>query len=310
MSWLYLPAAAADCLPADCLAGEPSATLSASPTASKSSRPASVTAISMTGQSGTTLRPSTGNPGLDMWTLSLVDFPASPTATPGSGPAPMTAEISGLTHSASFAQYDPNGACWRTSQLSLLTTTSKPYSEAWPKAGLILRGIAFRLHRSARRMAAIGFGLWPTPTVPNGGRQPRGGMSRTGMTLDGKKRQVDLFFAVKQVERAIWPTPRAVEWKANEYQQKGKHKWLTLTGAVRQWPTPHAEEKSQHNSRDNGMALSAAVTEDKDGLLVGPGGSLNPPWVEWLMGWPIGWTDCAPLATDRFHSWLQQHGDY
>jgi hypothetical protein len=29
------------------------------------------------------------------------------------------------------------------------------------------------------------------------------------------------------------------------------------------------------------------------------GGKLNPTWVEWLMGWPIGWTDCEPLATDK-----------
>lgn len=27
-----------------------------------------------------------------------------------------------------------------------------------------------------------------------------------------------------------------------------------------------------------------------------------------LMGWPIGWTDCAPLATDKFHAWQQAHG--
>jgi len=24
------------------------------------------------------------------------------------------------------------------------------------------------------------------------------------------------------------------------------------------------------------------------------GGKLNPEFVEWLMGWPIGWTDCGP----------------
>jgi hypothetical protein len=36
--------------------------------------------------------------------------------------------------------------------------------------------------------------------------------------------------------------------------------------------------------------------------------SLNPNWVEWLMGWPIGWTDLRPLATARFHNALHLHG--
>ncbi len=38
---------------------------------------------------------------------------------------------------------------------------------------------------------------WPTPTVPNGGRQPKNGMSMTGITPDGKKRQVDLQWVAK-----------------------------------------------------------------------------------------------------------------
>jgi hypothetical protein len=39
------------------------------------------------------------------------------------------------------------------------------------------------------------------------------------------------------------------------------------------------------------------------------GGQLNPPWVEWLMGWPIGWTDLRPLETDRFHKWPNSHSE-
>jgi len=40
------------------------------------------------------------------------------------------------------------------------------------------------------------------------------------------------------------------------------------------------------------------------------GGRMNPAWGEWLMGWPIGWTDRMPLATDKFRLWLQKHGEY
>ena len=40
------------------------------------------------------------------------------------------------------------------------------------------------------------------------------------------------------------------------------------------------------------------------------GGQLNPEWVEWLMGWPIGWTDLKPLEMGKYLSWYQQHLPY
>jgi hypothetical protein len=46
-----------------------------------------------------------------------------------------------------------------------------------------------------------------------------------------------------------------------------------------------------------------------DGLQTQVGGKLNPEWVAWLMGWPIGWASFAPLEMDRFQSWLQQHSE-
>ena len=39
-------------------------------------------------------------------------------------------------------------------------------------------------------------------------------------------------------------------------------------------------------------------------------GQLNPDWVEWLMGWPIGWTDLKPLETDKFQQWQHLHGKH
>jgi hypothetical protein len=84
---------------------------------------------------------------------------------------------------------------------------------------------------------------WPTPCVPNGGRQPKGGsMTITGQTPDGKKRQVDLNFAVRQ-----WPTPRA---SANENRttrnapSHGNGHGKTLAGEVMEWPTPTAHGNS------------------------------------------------------------------
>lgn len=42
----------------------------------------------------------------------------------------------------------------------------------------------------------------------------------------------------------------------------------------------------------------------------GKNGRLNPEFVEWVMGWPIGWTGVAPLETGKFREWQQQHGAY
>lgn len=36
----------------------------------------------------------------------------------------------------------------------------------------------------------------------------------------------------------------------------------------------------------------------------------NPSCSEAVMGWPIGWTELAPLETGRFQQWRQQHGGF
>lgn len=46
-----------------------------------------------------------------------------------------------------------------------------------------------------------------------------------------------------------------------------------------------------------------------DDLSTQVGGQLNPPWVEWLMGFPIGWTGLRPLETRKFRQWLDSHGE-
>ncbi len=34
-----------------------------------------------------------------------------------------------------------------------------------------------------------------------------------------------------------------------------------------------------------------------------PSGSLNPRFVEWLMGFPIGWTEQEPIESIDFDAW-------
>jgi hypothetical protein len=77
-------------------------------------------------------------------------------------------------------------------------------------------------------------------------------------------------------ESGLWPTPCARDYR----------------GVFR---TERGIQRRQESRR--GIPLNEAV-----------GGLLNPEWVEWLMGWPIGWTALSPLETDKYREWLQQHG--
>jgi hypothetical protein len=58
-----------------------------------------------------------------------------------------------------------------------------------------------------------------------------------------------------------------------------------------QFPTPTKDDtghRTKHYAQ-GGTALSMVA-----------GGPLNPTWVEWLMGFPIGWTELPPSATPSF----------
>ena len=79
------------------------------------------------------------------------------------------------------------------------------------------------------------------------------------------------------------------------------------------WPTP---VKSDYAARRpskgwQGSDLPSVVWTKSGGLEnpSKPPAKLNARWVEWLMGWPPGWTKLNPLVTDKSPSALQQHGD-
>jgi hypothetical protein len=74
-------------------------------------------------------------------------------------------------------------------------------------------------------------------------------------------------------------------------------------GLSQTYPTPCANVTSPR-----GKAAQARKGNPMDTLPNVVGGVPHPHLSEWLMGWPKGWTDLKPLATDRFHLWLQQHG--
>ncbi len=93
-------------------------------------------------------------------------------------------------------------------------------------------------------------------------------------------------------------------------------RWGMMRGGVC-WERTMSEPPT--NVRDSGLLLPTPTASEHKYRLKGntqqsrclnalAGGKLNPTWVEWLMGWPTGWTDCAASVTDKYRQWLQQHG--
>jgi hypothetical protein len=76
----------------------------------------------------------------------------------------------------------------------------------------------------------------------------------------------------------------------------------TMVGRKMTYTTPTA-----HNSKETNAPSES--TRNTPSLAAQAGGKLNPTWVEWLMGWPLGWTDLKPLETDKYHCVQQKHGE-
>lgn len=144
---------------------------------------------------------------------------------------------------------------------------------------------------------------------------PKSGMMQNGIIY----RLPQLVRFTKEIGCLLLPTCRSKESGDYQYSNgiKGM-KVLTLTGVVKLFPTPRAQEKCQYNSKDKGIALSRMVkmypTPTKQDNR-GKGkykfdksyfvdkkviGQLNPNWVEWLMGFPIGWTELDALGMQLF----------
>ena len=141
------------------------------------------------------------------------------------------------------------------------------------------------------RTSAIGSGLWVgTPTMGDAlGSTGRSERFRT-------KTPTPLEFVNK------WPTPTStLGTKGGRVTPAKAREGGTLIEALSartMWRTPSAmlvEPKSTVVK-----LTGRKPTDPQVGLADQVGGKLNPTWVEWLMGWKLGWTDLKPLATDKF----------
>lgn len=274
-------------------------------------------------QSGTTCGLSTAARGRVSLTLSAAGSRARTSARPARVLELMEREAdSGGRWRELSVRFDRVSSSWRTHQC-LFDEVLPESSVILPRWGMIRRGVCWERMTAARHTRGSGSGFWPTPTVHgNNNRKGLGAKSGTGLATaaklwttpcasDGRRggkitknmTGTSLAQQVKTPEK--WPTPRASDGKrmgtAPKDWKRGKGTGNRLRDFIHLCPTPTVQDAKNNGgpsqSQRNTPPLNAVA-----------GGALNPPWVEWLMGWPIGWTGLQPLAMDRFRTWCSWRG--
>ena len=274
MSWLFSQVLVEEYSAALCLDGEQSVQSSGNPTQQAYCAPDKMTVFSRISQFGMTFKPLTVSHGEDLLTLYLEDSRAkiSQEREKAQGLTEKKAEC-GEKWRGSFTKYDPDTSLWKTHQCSLLGDL-EPFSETWPQWGLMRNGECWEQQTLGPTTKGTESGLleknWPTPCATD-----YKGAGKTGDLRDRLDYAVERGATKSKIY--TWPTPRT----------KG------MCGGSGAW-----------------QQLKANTTIEEARLMgAGNGGKLNPTWVEWLMGWPLGWTDLKPLETDKSLFAPQQHGD-
>ena len=174
--------------------------------------------------------------------------------------------------------------------------------------------LIMKLRLSERRTEGNGSRLWRTP-----GAQDSEGRGTYASEAALRKRLANghQLLLTEQVKfQGMWPTPDTQNGRDGSKTRKalkGRH-GLSLHHAVSIWPTPTARDykdgtaQSCQNVPENGL-LGRAVhsrkilgggtehAQESGESSAGAGGQLNPTWVEWLMGFPLGWTDLNASET-------------
>lgn len=201
---------------------------------------------------GPTPSRSRGGPPTDLFGQALV--PVNPSRPPASVPDTTTLVTCGPPSTSSSVPEGPRLSLASKLQERLGTIGSPEYMLTWKRRVIayrktpteITRLTIFRLQASARRTSGNGCIGWPTPMAGSPATEE---YNEAGNT-DSSRKTVALLSG--------WPTPRS-----EDSEQTGAHRGNsdTLNSASKTagWSTPRANEGCQHNSQDNGMALSRQV---------------------------------------------------
>jgi hypothetical protein len=319
MSWLYSQALVEEYLADTSLDGEQSAPLSGNPTPQAYCAPDKMTAFSRLSRFGMTFAPLTDIHGEELSMSSVVDFHVKTFQRQEKAQVLMESEVEcGEKWRGSFVKFDQDMSLWKTHQCSLLGDLEE-FSETWPQWGLMRNGECWEQKTLERRIRGTESGSelskWATPTTMDK-LPPKSAQAlhkEATQARPNRSKPANLRDQVSNMH--MWPTPVHSEARQGlQIRREGKKGTQTsLSTAVLTWLTPvcqdsrhattrHLDPKNQHWKSNLGEVV---MSLEKPNI----GGRLNPTWVEWLMGWPLGWTDLKPLEMDKSLFVRQQHGE-
>ena len=210
--------------------------------------------------------------GLDCEQLTLfpADSRASHLVLPGSEEARKMTVTSGRKCLELYHKSGPLGSLARMLLGSSTWRSTRCYL-TWKPSATPARRLLFRLVPSTHRTGGTDVPLLPTMTAQD--YKHRGPNSR----------QQGLPEYVR-----MWPTPRA-----NDAEKRGHIANDPRNGlpAAALYATPLARDYRTGSKKRYGDPKRTRNLNDQIG------GQLNPTWVEWLMGFPLGWTDLNASET-------------
>lgn len=253
---------------------------------------------------GRIYEPSTASLGVDSWICSLAATRASHSAPLASALGLMIRVTSGPSTTGLLMRYSRRDASSKMSQLTFLSATSTSSSQASKERVIELRKCLLARKKSAQVTNAIDFSSWPTPDA-SAHKYRLQGDSQQSKSLEPTTRN--------------WPTPKALSGGAESAGSSYRDADKTLNAQGRNWPTPtNTDAKSSSGSNpdwNHGETLTDASRSFRQGPTTSTHGDqcsqkcrrLNPLFVEWLMGWPLKWTDAySDFDSREMESYLRK----
>jgi hypothetical protein len=175
----------------------------------------------------------------------------------------------------SFAKLSPDGSwlkMYQGSSQAIMGGSWEEFLETWP-ANFLMRGReCYQRPEWEPRTLDDEYSFWRTPSASeadHGGPNARD--SKGGLHLSAQV--------------AMFPTPRAQSARGSGPSRTGHR--TDLQTAARAWSPPCARDGQERGPCDPEKRIEQGHSVSLHDQI---GGQLNPTWVEWLMGFPLGWT--------------------